>query len=346
MIPTKLQRFKQTFSKKISFFSEIIFSLLIFSVMLIILSNPTKFSKSTTDGLNLFISAVLPGLFPFMLLTKLLTEFNVIFKLSNKCNKFTKLIFGTTGVSLFALIMSTLSGYPIGAKIVAELYQKNLIDENDAKKMSIFCTTSGPIFIIGTVGTAMFNSFKIGIIIYISHILSSIILGITYNILTKKHHQSQINKIQKQTIISSHQPTSEIISKCLSDTINSVFMVGAYITIFYLFSEILDYFNILSTLANSLYFITKYFKISLSQNSGLIYGLIEVTRGCKMLSSEFNNFSIALCCGIISFSGLSIIMQSMTFLKQAKIKMHSFVLSKLVHMILSIFICLTLVVIM
>lgn len=346
MIPTKSQRFKQTFSKNSSFLSEIFFSLLIFSVMLIILSNPSRFSKSTTDGLNLFISAVLPGLFPFMLLTKLLTEFNVIFKLSKKCDKLTYFLFGTKGVSLFAFLMSILSGYPIGAKIISDLYNKKLISENDAKKMSIFCTTSGPIFIIGAVGTTMFSSYKIGLIIYISHIVSSIILGIVYNLLTRKTTQSTIPQLQVQETSSYHHHSGDIISKCLSDTINSVFLVGAYITIFYLISEILDSFNIISSLTNSLYFITKNFNISLQNIKGLIYGLIEVTRGCKVLSSGYNTFSIALCCGVISFSGFSIIMQSMAFLKQAKIKMHSFIFSKLVHMILSIFICLMLVTIM
>ena len=58
--------------------------------------------------------------------------------------------------------MSILSGYPIGAKIIHDLYSKDLITEEDAKRMSIFSTTSGPIFIIGAIGVGMLKNYKLG----------------------------------------------------------------------------------------------------------------------------------------------------------------------------------------
>ena len=45
--------------------------------MLLIISNPKLFSNATISGLKLFYGSVLPGLFPFMFLTKLLTEHNI-----------------------------------------------------------------------------------------------------------------------------------------------------------------------------------------------------------------------------------------------------------------------------
>ena len=79
-------------------------------------------------------------------------------------------------------------------------------------------------------------------------------------------------------------------------------------------------------------------KISKSPFSGLIYGLVEVTHGAKSLSSIYP-LPVPLFSAIISFSGLSIIMQSMAFLKTAKIKTRDFVFSKCVLGILSYFIC-------
>lgn len=335
MKPTKSSHFKKTLSKNNLIFSELIFSLLIFLIMLLILSNPTKYSKGTIDGLNLFITAVLPGLFPFMLLTKLLTELGFVFKLTKKFNKFSKVIFGTPGVSLYAFLMSILSGYPIGAKIISDLYEKKLISEVDAKKMSVFCTTSGPIFIIGAVGASMFGEYKVGIILYVSHILSSIIMGIFYNMLTKNKNYSYCS----EPVFIESTNTSNIFSNCVSQTINSIFTVGAYITIFYLISEICESLNIISFISSIVYFLLRPFGVTLSQCKSLVYGLLEVTRGCKSFAASSNNLSIALCSGIISFSGISIIMQSMAFFKNTKIKMHSFVFTKAVHMTLSSFLC-------
>lgn len=337
MKPTKSSHFNKSLTKKNnSILSESVFSIIILFIMGLIISNPERYSNGTISGLNLFISAVLPGLFPFMFLTKLLTELGFIFRITKRCNKVTKCIFGTPGVSFFAFFMSILSGYPIGAKIISDLYEKRLISQSEAKKMSVFCTTSGPVFVVGTVGLEMFKNYKIGIIIYFSHIISSIFMGIAYHLLTKKEKLNYCDYNYFQ-IISIQQ--ENLFSNCLVQTINSIFIVGAYITVFYLIAEIFESLRIISFLSNGLYLATKKINFSLSDCKGLLYGFLEVTRGCKTLSLSSSYLSIALSSGIISFSGISIMMQSMAFLKNTKIKMHSFVLTKLVHMILSTFMC-------
>lgn len=335
MKPTNFSHFQKSFLKNKKILTDTIFSLIIFLIMLLIISNPTRFSNSTVSGLNLFFTAVLPGLFPFMLLTKLLTEIGLIFKLTKKCNSFSNKLFGTSGLSLYAFFMSILSGYPIGSKIISDLYDKNYITETEAKRMSIFCTTSGPIFIIGAVGTQMFGDFKIGIFIYISHILSSVMLGIIYNVFSKKNNLKQ----STQNLIIEANPTENIFSHCINQTINSLFIVAAYITIFYLITELLETLNIFKFLSNTLFLIFRNFNISHSQCKSIIYGLLEVTRGCKSFSTDISILSTALTSGIISFSGLSIIMQSMSFLKNTKIKMHWFIKIKLMHSIISILLC-------
>ena len=187
-----------------SFIQDIIFTCLIFAVMLIIILNPKRYTAGTISGLKLFFFNVLPGLFPFMLLTKLLTELGTIFKLTKHCEKPARIIFGTPGVSFYAYFSSILSGYPIGAKIIDDLYQKKLITDKDAKKMIVFCTTSGPIFVIGAVGTIMLNSFRLGVILYASHILSCSLLAIIINIFSKKKEESIVqfpeHTIKKENI--------------------------------------------------------------------------------------------------------------------------------------------------
>lgn len=316
---------------------DCISTLLIFFIISLIISNPSRYTNGTISGLKLFINNVLPGLFPFMLLTKLMTEIGFIFNISQKLDKFSNKLFKTPGVSIYAFLMSIISGYPIGAKIISDLYEKGQITETDAKKMSVFCTTSGPIFVIGTVGTIMFKSFKIGIILYASHIISSFILGILCGLFSIKEDKSQN---QKPFITATKK--SNIIAESVNQTINSIFVVGAYITIFYLLSELLDSLNIFKFLNTLFYPLFKNFGISNNDFSGLSYGILEVTRGAKTLSTKITNSSIIITSGLISFSGLSIIMQSMAFLKSAKIKAHNFVFSKCVHAFLSMLFCYTL----
>lgn len=314
-------------------FPGLLFSLTILSIMILIISNPALFSSSTIKGLSLFFYSVLPGLFPFMFLTKMLTELETVFKVTKRLSPISQKIFGTPGVSLYCFFMSILSGYPIGAKIISDLYNKNLITEEDAKRMSIFCTTSGPIFVIGAVGVGMLHSFKLGLIIYISHVLASIIFGFFYNLIFKNKNQNQT-----KLVFASNNQSKNIFSTCLTETISSLFLVGGYITIFYLISEVLDVLNIFQFLCSIFSPIFKTLKISEAQIKGFLFGIVEVTRGAKELSSLSTPNTSAICT-LISFSGISIIMQSLAFLKTAKIKAHNFIFSKCVLGVISLFIC-------
>lgn len=318
-------------------FSNLFLSSLIIFIMFLIISNPSLFSSSTISGLKLFFYSVLPGLLPFMFLTKLLTELGLVFKISKKLTPISQKLFGTPGVSLYCFFMSILSGYPIGAKIISDLYSKNLITTEDANRMSIFCTTSGPIFVIGAVGVGMLHSFKLGAIIYISHITASILLGIFYNFIFKPNNQPQI------TLNFSHQqPEQNLFSVCLSETINALFLVGGYITIFYLISEVFVSLKIFDFFTNIL---SPIFKFPKTKIKSFLYGIVEVTRGAKELSL-FKDSSAHAICGLISFSGISIIMQSLSFLKTSKIKTHTFILSRCVLCIFSILICKLLIFVM
>lgn len=306
----------------------------IFSIMLIIISSPNTFADGTVSGLKLFFFSVLPGLFPFMLLTKLLTELGTMFKLCEKLGKFSKKLFGTPGISMYAFFMSIISGYPIGAKIISDLYQKNLISEEDAKRMSLFCTTSGPIFVIGTVGAIMFKNYTFGIILYVSHIASSVLLGILYNLLHKR--KSDYKETETLTTFAKNK---NILGFCINETINSLFTVGAYITIFFLIAELLKILGIFSVLSAIILPIFKLFHLSPDLCDGFVYGILEVTRGAKVLSASPSAASLVLASGVLSFSGLSIIFQEMAFLKTAKIKTQTFVGFKFVHLVLSMLLC-------
>ena len=321
------------FFKNENFFNAVS-TLLVLLIMFLIISNPTRYSQGTISGLKLFFQSVLPGLFPFMLLTKLITELGFLFQITPKFDKLSRKLFGTPGVSFYAFFMSILSGYPIGAKIISDLYSKGLITEQEAQKMSVFCTTSGPIFVIGSVGSIMFNSLKIGIIIYASHIISSIVMGVFYNLLTRKNQPSSTIQIKLLK-----QNNANLLNDAINQTITSLFVVAAYITIFYLLTEVLESISVISLITNTLTKLTRPLGIHPSTIKGITYGFLEVTRGAKELSQSITPLSISLCCGIISFSGLSINLQMMSFLKTAKIKARNFFLSKCVHCVLSIFIC-------
>ncbi len=302
-------------------------SVCVFVIIFIILSDPRTYNSSVQQGLMLFAISVLPGLFPFMFLTKLLTGLGTVQKITNKFSKTTYFLFGTPGISGYVMFMSMLSGYPIGAKLISDLYYQNQISQQDAKKMVSFCTTSGPIFIIGTVGSIMYNSIQIGIILYFCHILSSVMCGIIFS--GKRKKQGFVT-----TPLSTPTKIDNLLSSTMKDTVSNVLLVGGYITIFFLFSDILTKTGIIKTLSFPL---SKLFDLMHLPNlsEAFFNGIIEVTKGIKFLSAQKSIFSVCLTSFLLSFSGISIILQSMAFLKKCKIKARYFIFVKCVHAILS-----------
>ena len=161
-------------------FLPIILSVLVFAIIVILISNPAKYSQSVKNGFMLFANSVFPGLFPFLILTKILTDLGVVKKLSLKLGKFMNKVFKVSGVASYVFVMSALCGYPMGAKLVADFKKNNAIESNEAQKILSFCSVTGPIFAIGTVGVSMFGSIKVGIILYCCHIISALISGILF----------------------------------------------------------------------------------------------------------------------------------------------------------------------
>ena len=59
-------------------------------------------------------------------------------------------IFNVPGESAIALILGTISGYPVGAKVVCNLKKEKIISKIEAERLIAYTNNSGPLFILGT----------------------------------------------------------------------------------------------------------------------------------------------------------------------------------------------------
>ncbi len=305
---------------------HIIFLIVILSFLLIVLAVfPEKYIQTTFQGIILWAVSVLPSLLPFFFLTKLLIFTNCLTKLSKFFSKTTKILFRCNGLSGYVFLISIISGYPIGASMISSLYESNLIDSDEATRMSTFCSTSGPMFIIGSVGISMFFSKQIGFLLFFSHVLSALICGLIFRNYGKFSLKTQHYSQKTQN--------ANILYDSIYQSVISVLIVGGFVSIFYTFSQIATDFNLLFFIEKPLSILIKDYSLSFCQ------GLIECTKGCKLLSLSTTKLSVSLACSLISFGGLSIIFQSIIFLKKAKVKLKIFLFSKILQMVISFSLC-------
>lgn len=300
---------------------NITLSLLVIFFLVCMIIEPSKYIEKSLDGISAWAFNVLPSVLPFMFFTRVLSVLDFMPKLTRPFSPFSAKLFKTPPISIYAFIMAILSGYPVGSKMVADLYLQGKITKEEAFKMSSFCSTSGPMFIVGAVGVGMFHSSKIGYILFISHVLGAILNGILYRNFTLK--ENELNQANPQEEKKEKVELSDIV---LNSTL-SILSVGCIITIFFIVIECFS--PILSLLPQNVAF--------------LFEGVIEITKGCIDLSTLSNQFvAVALCSFVISFGGISTILQSLTMLSKLKMPVKLFVLQKITHAFFSVLVTLIL----
>lgn len=310
--------------KKI-FFNTLL--LLIFTIIFALIINPQKYIGTCLDGLKLWAVAVLPSLLPFFFLTLLLSELNIGRVVIKGLSPLSKFLYNSNGYGAFVQFMSIISGYPVGAKLISELRKEGKITKDEATKFSTFCSTSGPMFVIGSVGSIMFKSREIGMIFFSSHILSAALNGIFFRKYGDNRHIAPLLEDKRN---------ENILYDCAFNSAISCIIVGSYIAVFFVVSQILIDFKILLPLNYLLSLAFKDMQIA----EGFSSGLLECTKGCNMLSLCDGILPLPLTCALISFGGLSVILQSITFLKEAHADIKIFILSKIIQMITSFILCL------
>ncbi len=307
-------------TKKINYL-EIIYILLLITLIMLLVILPKNSISSFYDGIKIWATKILPSLLPFFILTQLLSSTPIISYLEKKISPITKKMYGVGGSSGYIYIMSIISGYPVGAKITSDLYESGKISRSEAISITSFTSTSGPLFILGTVAVGMLGNIKLGVIILLSHYIGALLNGLIY----RCRKNIQTNNIV--TIQSSN--TSSIIWS----SIQSVLNIGAYVSLFYMIINLLLTLNIFSPLAK----ILSNIGVSSEITYGVLSGLIEVTTGQLLLAKS--NLSIKLITilstFIISFGGLSIHAQAYSYLQKFDMPYPLFLLQKLTHAILS-----------
>ena len=148
--------------------------------MLLLIVRPDYFLNSAARGLLLFASSVLPAIFPFFFCSSLLTAMGAANSLSRLGARPVGVLFNSPPAGAYVLALSMLSGYPIGAATLSDLFRRGIVDAEEVKRIASFTSTSGPIFILGTVGSAVFGDPAAGAVILAAHYLAALTTGLVF----------------------------------------------------------------------------------------------------------------------------------------------------------------------
>lgn len=268
---------------------------------LIMVMFPSTSLNSARKGISLWLTDVMPALLPFFICANFLTGLGVI---------------GNMNPSLFPFVMSVLSGYPVGAKIIGDMRRNGEISLLGAKRLISFCSTSGPAFIMGAVGSGMLGSERSGTIIAVAHYSGAILNGMLYGKFAEKE---KLRSFRGYTLRDKN--LQELFTEATLKSLRSLGVILVYIVLFMLLTDFIQLSGIL-------------FLFEKQHTRALIKGMIEMTIGCSAISECVDLTDTAKCIAcsfIISWGGLSVLGQSMSMLAGSGISAGYLFLTKLTH---------------
>ena len=187
---------------------KVIIVILIISSGICLLVYNTESITAITNAINRCITIIFPSLFGFMIVTSFLLESGICNLISKPFIPISKYIFGMDTEIFTVFLFSLIGGYPAGANLVRKLYDSDKITKKQANYYSACFYCGGPAFIFGLYGTT------VGKFVYLSIIISNLIILIVNNLLFRK--ENEINN--KKTKIN-------INTKMLINTVNSNFYI-------------------------------------------------------------------------------------------------------------------------
>ncbi|MDE6504741.1 MAG: hypothetical protein K2L42_02605 [Clostridia bacterium] len=292
-------------------------SLVAFGAAIII--HPERYVNCCFQGFAMWAECVLPSLFPFMVITLIAVKSGIAEKAALPLKKVTKKIkLPPAAASCF--ILSICSGYPAGSKVVSEFYESGVISKRDCAKVAYLCSTSGPLFIVGSVGFKMFADKTAGVKILLAHLFSVTVISLLISLFSKSV------KTDGKKHISADE---NVLYNTFYGAVTAVTVAGGFIAFFYVVATFCADFSLL-------YPLEKFLSLMLDgqTSSAVCLGLVEATTGCRALSATGGKLSVALAGFLITFGGFSILLQQLCYLTKAGVKPLKFVAVKFIQALL------------
>ena len=273
---------------------------------------PASAADATLFALKLWLMNVLPSLLPFFIGVELLEKSGAFSFGARRLDGAARLLLKCPGEAFAALLLSYAAGFPAGARIIAGLNNSGALTENQARRLASFGAVSSPGFVLIGVGITMLGSERAGWLMLISHILGAVITGTVFFTGAEEEKIAPRVEFPKQS-------ASNVISAAISKS--GMAMIGVATAM------------VLFTVINSVFF----------ANSGITACIFEMTAGCSFVAGLDIAFGVktALACAVVSFGGLSIMIQSLQFLGGV-MPFGRYVLLKTVYALTSFALCLAL----
>ena len=286
---------------------------------------PGEAIAGAKEGLGLCGNVIVPSLFPFFVLSALAVDLGLAACLGRAMERVMRPLFRVNGCCAAAVVMGFVGGYPVGARTALGLYQQGLCSRDEAERLLAFCNNSGPAFILGVVGAGVFGSGRVGLLLYLTHALSSLLVGLLF-----RFHGAPPGRAgapggaarPQFKAVRAGAAFTDAVGKALQSTLN----ICAFVVFFSVMLRLLAAFGVLSAAARLL----GLFGVGPEWARRLVAGLLELSSGVASLAGAGAG-GVPMAAFMLGWAGLSVHCQVLSFLADSGLGVRTYLLGKLCH---------------
>ncbi len=201
------------------------------ALLTLLFSSPLVLERARY-GLTLCAQLILPSLFPFFVLSLLLTKLGFPRLLARFSAGAARRLFSVSGEGLAALFVGLCGGYPLGAACIAEQLRAGTIGREEAERLLGFCNNSGPAFLVGALGAGVFSSPAAGLLLYTAHIAAALVSGFLARDPSYNLHNS--------VYISTFKEFYVVFPAAVKESVSAVLTVCGFVVCFSVLTGMLD----------------------------------------------------------------------------------------------------------
>lgn len=197
-------------------------------LIIYMICSPQSAITVSKNALLICANVLVPSLLPFFIFSGILIRLGFANLVSRPMSHIMRPLFGVSGAGAVCFVLGIVSGYPMGASCVCDMYNEGMITKRDGERLLAFCNNSGPLFVMGAVGGAMYMSREIGMLLYLVHIFSAVAVGIVLGISGRKKEHAAADRIP----LSCSKPVGVIIKEAVCASVNNMLMICALTVVF------------------------------------------------------------------------------------------------------------------
>lgn len=283
--------------------------LLCAGALCLFLIDPATAAKGVQSGLRACVETIIPTMFPFFVLSRILLSGQGAVWLSWPLRPLTAAMGISSPKAPSAVVCGWLGGFAAGADQVSQLYREGEISKKQGSLLLIASTVSGPSFVAAGVGARLLGNAALGWMMFGAQCAAAALCAILFSFVIpqEKDGGSRGRAVQAKGCDA---------SEAVASAVQATTILCGYVTLF----------SFLSAYAAPL-------------GNGVRYAVcffLEVTNACIAAAESDTGLRAAMCAAALSAMGASVFLQVRAFAGK-EISLKPLLVSRIVHLPLMLF---------